>query len=361
MRPSRRTCRALSAVAMVFAVLPLTILADPASAQSSGAYLDGAQRWTGSDCDGETPVVVASDARAQSDIYAAVTLAGVLDTDCVILAGSRDGGFPADELTRFAASDGDGYIVGGLSAISANKAAELNGRVVTRIAGASRWDTAELVGRVASGQDIDTDTTEPDGTETTATEFAKVSSGARHSCGVRTDGTIQCWGRTPYGFSEFIDDPPPRPSGSFSSVSAGNGYSCGVRTDGTVQCWGSSRRYGVQQPPSGSFSSVSAGNEHSCGVRTDGTVQCWGRDFFGSTSPPSGSFSSVSAGNLHSCGVRTDGTVECWGEAGGAASPPSGSFSSVSAGDRFLCGARTDGTVECWGTNSHGQASPPSG
>ena len=62
----------------LFAVLVMTPLMLPAaaSAQIAGAYLDGAEPWTESDCAADTPIVVGADAKAQSDIYSAVTLAG---------------------------------------------------------------------------------------------------------------------------------------------------------------------------------------------------------------------------------------------------------------------------------------------
>ena len=31
------------------------------------------------------------------------------------------------------------------------------------------------------------------------------------------------------------------PEGEFTSVSAGEDYSCGVRTDGSIECWGGSQ------------------------------------------------------------------------------------------------------------------------
>ena len=34
------------------------------------------------------------------------------------------------------------------------------------------------------------------------------------------------------------------PGGEFISVSAGNNHTCGVRTDGSVACWGSNTRIG---------------------------------------------------------------------------------------------------------------------
>ncbi|MXY21518.1 MAG: hypothetical protein F4Y49_09325, partial [Dehalococcoidia bacterium] len=67
---------------------------------------------------------------------------------------------------------------------------------------------------------------------------------------------------------------------TFISISAGGEHTCGVRSDGLVECWGSNHSLlgfgGQATPPSGSFASVSAGGEHTCGVRTDGSVECWG-------------------------------------------------------------------------------------
>ncbi len=141
---------------------------------------------------------------------------------------------------------------------------------------------------------------------------------------------------------------PTPPSGTFVSVSAVLSHTCGVRTDGSVACWGQDL-FGEATPPSGEFSSVSAGGFHTCGVRTDGAVACWG-DIVGQDTLPSGEFSSVSAGLGYTCGVRTDGAVACWGDdLFGQATPPSGEFSAVSAGIGHTCGVRTGGAVACWG------------
>ena len=58
--------------------------------------------------------------------------------------------------------------------------------------------------------------------------------------------------------------PQTRPAGGFISVSAGGAHTCGVRADGTVECWGwnedlDGNVVGQATPPSGEFASVSAG------------------------------------------------------------------------------------------------------
>ena len=193
----------------------------------------------------------------------------------------------------------------------------------------------------------------------TASSFVSVSAGESHTCGVKSDGSVVCWGNDEYGEAT-------PPAGSFVSVSAGGSHTCGVRSDGSVACWGSnywnSDYSGQSTPPTGSFNSVSAGEGHTCGVRSDGSVACWGDDWAGQATPPAGSFVSVSAGYDHTCGVRSDGSVACWGYNGdGAATPPAGSFVSVSAGWAHTCGVRSDGSVACWGYNGEGRATPPAG
>ncbi|MYG87308.1 MAG: hypothetical protein F4190_02100, partial [Acidimicrobiales bacterium] len=238
-------------------------LAVPVSAHTASVYLDGAERWTESDCEGETPIVVASDSRAQSDIYAAVTLAGVLETDCVILAGARNEDFPADQLERFGNSEGDGWIVGGTGAISETKASQLGNRDMTRIAGETRWNTTANVGRVASGKPIEASA------ETDSAEgFAAITASAYHNCGLRQNGTVECWGSNRSGESS-------PPSGAFTAIAIGVGHSCGIRENGTVECWGDNWK-GRSSPPSGAFTAITASAYHNCGIRENGTVACWG-------------------------------------------------------------------------------------
>ena len=72
-------------------------------------------------------------------------------------------------------------------------------------------------------------------------------------------------------------------------VSANHFHTCGIKTDGSVQCWGAGTttdncypgyfgfyECGQSSPPSGLFMDISAGNQHTCGIKIDGTVQCWG-------------------------------------------------------------------------------------
>lgn len=118
----------------------------PGEEHEPGVYLEGAEAWIASDCTDNIPIVVASDAKAQSDIYSAITLAGAAYTDCVVLAGPRDGPMSAEQKARLAAALPSGYVVGGVGAVPE---AKLAGSAMTRVAGADRWATAHLVGSEA--------------------------------------------------------------------------------------------------------------------------------------------------------------------------------------------------------------------
>ena len=61
-----------------------------------------------------------------------------------------------------------------------------------------------------------------------------------------------------------------------ASISVGGSHSCGLRTDGSVVCWGRNDLGQANAPQGVSLSQVSAGLRHSCGLRTDGRVVCWG-------------------------------------------------------------------------------------
>jgi hypothetical protein len=185
--------------------------------------------------------------------------------------------------------------------------------------------------------------------------FKAISAGSLNTCGIRTDDTVACWGD-----NYFHQSTPP--SGHFKALSTGSDHTCAIRTDDTVACWGDNY-FHQSTPPSGHFRAVSAGDRHTCGIRSDDTVACWGDNNIGQSSPPSGHFKAISAGNgAYTCGIRMDDAVACWGyNGGGRASPTSGTFKAISAAGLHACGIRTDHTLACWGSNAYGEASPPSG
>ena len=103
----------------------------------------------------------------------------------------------------------------------------------------------------------------------------------------------------------------PRRLVPFTQIAVGPMYACGVRSDGSVVCWGDSD-HGQTEAPGGTFTQIAVAHRVACGVRTDGSAVCWGNRWSGQTTPPPGPFTQIAVGPINACGLRTDGAVACW-------------------------------------------------
>ncbi len=175
--------------------------------------------------------------------------------------------------------------------------------------------------------------------------------GVDYTCGLKTDGTVFCWGFDVYGqvdgksntTSPYYSSGSPPGGGAFTQVSAGGNTTCGIRPDGTALCWGDDQNgevngtpitsglgYATGKPPGGgTFIQVSAGDSHTCGIKANGTSFCWGYDAYGETNgspvatfphygqgsaPGGGTFLQISASGSHTCGIKSNGATFCWGD-----------------------------------------------
>ena len=220
---------------------------------------------------------------------------------------------------------------------------------------------------------------------TTLTVLAPVGTGWGHSCWVKTDGTLWCWG---HNFSQQLGDgtttnrSSPVQAGkphTWVSVSGGAAQTCGLRSDGTIVCWGAST--GTVGPPKAWASVVVGEWFHTCGLMTDASLWCWGNNSTGQLGDGTTTsrtwparvglknWASVAAGFAFTCGVRSDQTVWCWGyndrgQLGDGTTTNRISpvqvgalktWTEVSARGYHACGLRANGTLWCWGHNYNGQ------
>ena len=195
------------------------------------------------------------------------------------------------------------------------------------------------------------------------TAYGGVSAGGYHTCAVKTDGAVVCWGNLGQG---NIATTVPASATSISQVSAGGLFTCGLKTDGTVICWGESSSGQLVIPPTAtSVTQLATGYYHACALRTDATLVCWGDDSQNQSTVPAAAATTiayVSAGGYHSCAAKTDGSVVCWGYNGsGQISVPASATTVAQVASGFLhtCGLKSDGSVVCWGDNGWGQINVP--
>lgn len=242
----------------------------------------------------------------------------------------------------------------------------------------------------------------------------QISAGSWHTCALKSDGSVYCWGRNYYGQlgdGTTADSAAPRRVVNLAGVkqiSAGGGYTCALKTAGTVYCWGQNDSGELGNgtfvhattpsivPGLSNVTQIGAGSP-TCALNSDGTVACWGYNYFGAVgngvvtrTAPTGinspvlvsgltDVASLAVGTMHACAVRSNGSASCWGYnvtgqlGNGTFSDPypytinystpqsvvgPQSFSKLEAGGTFwaqTCSIRTDKTVSCWGNNENGQ------
>lgn len=248
-----------------------------------------------------------------------------------------------------------------------------------------------------------TGSVQPEATPTRVGEdsdWTSVGAGAAFTCGIRA-GKLYCWG---YGSDsnrlglESLPSDTKTPqlvpgSESWTKLAVGIGHSCAIRADESVWCWGdadagqlghAANAAPLQVEGGTSYLSVSAGGSHTCGIRTNHTLWCWGDNTHGqlgvtqsATTPvqvdDATNWIAVAAGGLHTCGLRDDGSLRCWGGGdegqlglGGFENmpeptlvPDSGPWSRVYAGGDYSLGVKEDGTLWAWGANGNSQLGIP--
>jgi hypothetical protein len=102
----------------------------------------------------------------------------------------------------------------------------------------------------------------------------QVDAGFFHDCAVRASGEVVCWWHPVYG-NLYGESTPPE--GTFVKVVTGLSITCGIKTDGSIECWGLEFESG--EVPDGTFVDVAISPEGGCALNTAQEVVCWGDVF----------------------------------------------------------------------------------
>jgi alpha-tubulin suppressor-like RCC1 family protein len=221
----------------------------------------------------------------------------------------------------------------------------------------------------------------------------QISVGGQHTCAVKDDGSLWCWGRNAYGQLGTGDTLGQTklvrvPLDGVSRVSAGFNHTCVVRTDGTTWCWGlnGNAQLGgtasgcttcdadgssspccpspIQVSGAGAPIDITSGSGN-CAWEPSGKLICWG--LFSATTPTevpgvTGGVAQASYAGWYASARSTNSRVWVWGAyAGEFLTLPKSlqqdnvpELTHLAAGDYHLCVATQDG-VWCWGENCEGQ------
>jgi alpha-tubulin suppressor-like RCC1 family protein len=273
----------------------------------------------------------------------------------------------------------------------------------------SDTSTSDGSGADVGGEDVTGADAVSDSMPSPAIVSHRLASGVEHTCAVKGDGSLWCWGTN--GLDQLGIGTSPNQVASphqvgaattWVSVAAGADHTCGIQQDGSLWCWGFNGSGQVGNGSSGSsvavptligtaaWIDVAAGGGQTCGIHQDRSMWCWGSNQVGELgdgtttdehSPEqigAASWTGVFAGNAadigglaayNTCGIQVDGSLWCWGDntfgevGDGTMTTPRTTPEVVQSGTQWVTasvgilstfGIQTNGSFWSWGSDNSG-------
>jgi alpha-tubulin suppressor-like RCC1 family protein len=225
------------------------------------------------------------------------------------------------------------------------------------------------------------------------TDVVAIDGGENHSCALKDDGTLWCWGYNGYGqLGPGVEDNETAVPVQFAGLtgvvafSAGANHTCASLDDGVTHCHGTSS-WGVLGHTAplvfANVTKLAAGQNHTCAIDDMDQVWCFGGDYAGqlglgarwsTPNPVELELANVTQVDTHydfSCAVTTANDLRCWGENSNyqlgdgttndratpvnAAPTLDGTVTSVSVGENHSCVIDDSNQTWCWGHGDYGQ------
>ena len=230
------------------------------------------------------------------------------------------------------------------------------------------------------------------------TDAIAIATGKRHSCALREDGTITCWGRdNELGLfggteSEFQETdqhgtfPVPAQVTDITdavAITTGEEHSCALHQNGEISCWGYNLWGRLGNGQSGAEESdtpievagisnakdiaAAAGGDQTCVLLKSGSISCWGYYTRFRIDQRSASIEriveidgisnaiDIAVGWFHACALHETGTISCWGVDDPVEVEGITDAVAVATGSDHSCALHENGTISCWGDNGEGQ------
>jgi alpha-tubulin suppressor-like RCC1 family protein len=242
------------------------------------------------------------------------------------------------------------------------------------------------------------------------TPAATVSVQSGHACALLRDASVYCWGANAegqlgQGDPGVGDDVTERDglspvrigAAEWLAVATGDGHTCAVRLDGALFCWGRNSSHELGTDPRIQVRAPLRvgtdldwlrpvpGQQYTCGIKRDASVWCWGQNVARQSDegfpigidqplvdtptrvPGAPAASGLSTMVFHTCAVGPNAGLSCWGRnvEGQLGIPEmpvvrtpavvASNVARVSVSWFTTCVLTVAGGVECTGKNEHGE------
>ncbi|MGI6393414.1 MAG: RCC1 domain-containing protein [bacterium] len=232
--------------------------------------------------------------------------------------------------------------------------------------------------------------------------WLQISTGADHTCGIKADKHIYCWGlnneeQLGYENTDLTKQGTVTPTkldeNEWNFVNASGFYStCGLNKDNLLFCWGNYlsqcqedyQDKSIRQISEITWKLIDINDEAFCGITEDNDLYCWGFNGCGElgigefddlhvcepTKVGEKKWRDVSTGRQITCGIDSDSNLYCWGiNSLGLLGIDSGDrccadtpkkigtkkWKKVSTGYNHVCALDDSEKLFCWGSNDSGQ------
>lgn len=229
--------------------------------------------------------------------------------------------------------------------------------------------------------------------------FQKIESGDNHSCGLKSDGSLWCWGDGSLGALGSLQahgisvHPIPvyqEEMGLVSDFETGSQHSCAINESHELWCWGAfdnrtfSRPHFMDLPREiGAIEKIALGKNNTCFLEDRNRVWCWGVYEFSEVAQielreiifPDDiqEIEEIESGSYHACAIDQNQRLWCWGDNtyNQLGNPNQGEnlfdplevffpddfvgAQEIALGERHSCILDMENKIWCWGDDSFGQ------